>query len=64
VSDYAGVMPGLLMLLLCVQVSPIGVLEVLPGALVSGQVILFSMVLGAGTVGVGSKVTVFSRYLL
>jgi hypothetical protein len=30
----------------------------------SGQVIFFSMVLGAATMGVGSQVTVLSRYLL
>ena len=30
----------------------------------SGQVILFSVMLGAGPMGVGSKVTVLSSYLL
>ncbi len=66
VSDYIGAMagPGLLMLLLRVQVSLVGVLKVMPGAFVSGQVIFFSVVLGAGTMGVSSKVTVFGSYLL
>jgi hypothetical protein len=54
----------LLMLLLRLQVSLIGVLKVLPGAFMSGKVIFLSVVLGAGTVGVGGKVTVLSRYLL
>jgi hypothetical protein len=66
VSDYVGAMPGLglLMLLLCLQVSHIGVLQGLSGVFMSGEVIFFSVVLGAGTMGVGSKVTVLSGYLL
>ena len=39
-------------------------LEGLSGAFVSGQMIFFSVVLGAGTMRVGSKVTVLSGYLL
>jgi hypothetical protein len=49
---------------LWVQVSLVGVLEDLPGAFVSGQVILFAMVLGAGTMRVGGKVMVLGGYLL
>ena len=66
VSDYVGAMlgPGLPMLVLWVQESLIGVLKDMSGALMSGQVIFFSVVLGAATMGVGSQVTVFSRYLL
>ena len=52
------------MLRLGVQVCLIGVLQLLSGAFVSGQVIFFSVVLGAGAMGVGSKVTVFGGYLL
>ena len=65
-GDSVGAMlgAGLLMLLLCVQVSLIGVLKVLSGAFMSGQVILFPVVFGAGAMGVGSKVTVFGSYLL
>ena len=66
VSDFVGAMPGpgLPMLLLCEQVSLIGVLKDLSGAFVSGQVIFFSVVLGAATMGVGSKVLVLGSYLL
>lgn len=56
--------PGLLMLVLCVQVSLIGVLKDLSGRFMSSQMIFFSMLLGAGTMGMGSKVTVLSSYLL
>ena len=56
--------PGLLMLVLRDQVSLVGVLQCLSGALVSGQVIFFSVVLGAGPMGVGGQVTVLSGYLL
>jgi hypothetical protein len=52
------------MSLLRLQVSLVGVLKILSGAFVSGQVIFFSMVLGAATMGVGSKVTVLGGYLL
>src|ERR1039458_9024282 len=45
--------PGFLMLVLWVQVSLIGVLKGLSGAFMPGQVILFSVVLGAATMGVG-----------
>jgi hypothetical protein len=54
----------MLVLILCVQVRLIGVLEGLSGALMSGQVIFFSVMLGAATMGVGGKVLVFSSYLL
>jgi len=66
VSDFVGAMagPGLLMPLLCVQVSLVGVFKDLSGAFMSGQVIFFSVVLGAGTMGVGSKVVVLSGDLL
>ena len=66
VSDYVAVMPGpgLLMLLLWVQVSLIGVLEVLSGTFVSRQVIFFSVVLGAAAMGMGGQVTVLRGYLL
>ena len=62
-SGSFGAVPGpcLLMLLLREQVSLIGVLKYLSGAFMSGQVILFSVVLGAGTMGVGGKVAVLSR---
>src|ERR1017187_10481762 len=66
VSDSVGAMlgPGLLMLLLWVPVSLIGVLKGLSGAFMSGLVIFFSVVLGAGTMGVGSQVRVLRSYLL
>jgi hypothetical protein len=66
VSDSVGAMlaPGPLTLLLCVQVSLIGVLEALSGAFMSGQVIFFSVVLATGTMGVGSEVMVLRRDLL
>ncbi len=56
--------PGLLMLLLCVQVSLIGVLKGLSGAFMSGQVIFFSVMLGTGTMGVSSTVLVLRSDLL
>ena len=56
--------PGLLVLLLREQIHLIGVLQCLSGAFMSGQVIFFSVVLGAGTMGVGSKVMVLRSYLL
>ena len=52
------------MLLLAEDESLIGVLQCLSGAFMSGQVILFPGALGAGPMGVGSKVTMLSRYLL
>jgi hypothetical protein len=51
-------------LILGMQVSLIGVLLGLSGAFMSGQVIFLSVVLGAGTMGMGSEVTVFEGYLL
>ena len=66
VSDSAGGMlfPGFLMLLLRVQVTLVGVLKVLPGAFMPRHVIFFSVVLGAGAMGVGSKVAVLRGDLL
>ena len=66
VNDSVGAVlgAGLPMLLLQVQVSPVGVLKALSGAFMSGEVIFFSVVLGAGTMGVGSKVVMLSGYLL
>jgi hypothetical protein len=61
VSDYGA---GLPMLLLCVQVSLIGVLKDLSGAFMPGPVIFLSVVLGAGAMGVRSKVMVLGGYLL
>ena len=52
------------MFLLREHLSVVGVLQCLSGAFVSGQVIFFSVVLGAGAMCVGSKVTVLSGYLL
>jgi hypothetical protein len=52
------------MLLLCLHESLIGVLQGLSGVLVSGQVIFFSVVLRAATMGVGGKVMVLGGYLL
>ena len=56
--------PVILVFFLRMQVSLVGVLQTLSGAFMSGQVIFFSVVLGAGTMGVDGKVTVLSRYLL
>jgi hypothetical protein len=66
VDEAGGAMPGagLPVPLLCEQVGVVGVLEAVPGGFMPGQVILFSVVLGAGAVGVSSKVTVFRSYLL
>ena len=55
---------GLRMLLLWVQVDLIRVLKSLSGAFVSGQVIFFSVMLGASAMGVGSKVAVLGSDLL
>lgn len=63
-SFDAGRGPGLLMPLLREQVSLIGVLKYLSGVFMSGQVIFFSVVLGADAMCVGSKVSVLSSYLL
>ena len=52
------------MFLLCLQVSLIGVLQRLSGAFMSGQVIFFSVVLSAATMGMGSQVMVLGSYLL
>jgi hypothetical protein len=40
------------------------VLQRLPGTFVSGQMIFFSVVLGAATMGMGSQVLVLGSYLL
>ena len=56
--------PGSLMLVLCVQVGLVGVLMGLPGTFMPGQVIFFSVVLGAAPMGVSGKVPVLSGYLL
>jgi hypothetical protein len=56
--------PGSLMLHLCGQVCLIGVLTALPGAFVSGQVIFFAVLLGAGVMGVSGNVTSLGCYLL
>ena len=66
VSGDVGAMPvrGSLMLLLCLQVSLIGVLEGLSGVFMSGHVIFFSVMLGTGAMGMGRKVAVLSGYLL
>jgi hypothetical protein len=47
------------MLLLREQVSLVGMLRCLSGTFMSGQVIFFSVVLGAGTMCVASGVTLF-----
>jgi hypothetical protein len=52
------------MRLLCEQVILIGMLKCSSGAFMSGQVVFFSVVLGAGPMCMGSKVTVLSSYLL
>lgn len=54
---------ALLILLLCVQVSRIRVLEASSGALMSGEVISFT-VFRAGKMGVGSEVTALRGNLL
>ncbi|HUE24455.1 MAG TPA: hypothetical protein VMQ86_22420 [Bryobacteraceae bacterium] len=66
VSDYVAAVPGagLVLLHLFVQISFVEVLQELSGAFMPGKVILFSVVLRAGPVGVGRKVPVFSSYLL
>jgi hypothetical protein len=66
VSGFHGAMrlAGLLMRLLCLLVSHIGVFEALSGAFMPGQVIFFSVVLGAAAMSVGSKVMVLSGDLL
>ena len=56
--------PGSLMLPLCGQVCRIDMLSALPGAFVSGQVIFFAVVLGAGVMGVSGNVTSLGCYLL
>jgi len=56
--------PGSLMLVLCVQVGLVGVLMGLPGTFMPGQVIFFSVVLGAATMGMGGKIMVLGSNLL
>ncbi len=65
-GDYVGAVigSGPLMLLLRLQVGPVGVFKVLSGVFVAGQVIFFPVVLSAGAMGVGGKVMVFRGYLL
>jgi hypothetical protein len=55
---------GLLMVLLWVQVSLVGVLKELSGALVAGQMIFCSVAFGPGAMGVSSQVMMLSSYLL
>ncbi|MGA3024096.1 MAG: hypothetical protein ABSF98_04950 [Bryobacteraceae bacterium] len=68
--DFAGESAGAMFgpvpqVLFCrVQMSLVGVLKRLSRAFVSGQVIFFSVVLSAGSMGVGGKVMVLSSYLL
>jgi len=66
VSEPAGAMFGSvpLVLFLRLQVSLVGVFEILAGAFVPGQVVFFSVPLGSCAMGVGGKVTVLSGYLL
>jgi len=66
VSESAGAMfgPVPVVLILRLQVGLVGVFEILAGTFVSGQVLFFSMALGAGTMGVGGKVTALSGDLL
>ena len=65
-SGFRGAMllAELLMVLLCLQVGLIGVFEALSGAFMPGEVIFFSVMLGAAAVSVGSKVMVLSGDLL
>jgi hypothetical protein len=66
VGNSVGALPGPrpLALCLCDQVCLIGVLTALPGAFISGQVIFFAVMFGAGTMGMRGNVTAFGRYLL
>ena len=66
VGNSVSALPGSgpLVLFLCDQVGLIGVLAALPGAFISGQVIFFAVMLGAGAMGVGSKVATLGRNLL
>jgi hypothetical protein len=66
VSESVGtlLLAGLLMRLLCLLVSLIGVFEALSGAFMPGQVIFFSVMLGAAAMSVGSKVMMLSGDLL
>ena len=63
-SVTARLLRGSLMLVLCVQVSLVGVLKILSGAFVSGQVIFFSVMLGAAAMGMGGKIVVLGSNLL
>lgn len=65
-SDHADARPGpgFPMLLQRVQVSPIRVLKGLSRALMSGQMILLAVMLGASEMGVGGKVAVLGSDLL
>ncbi len=62
VSASAGA--GSLMLALCAQVSLIGMLQRLSGAFMSGQVVFFSVALGAATMRMRGAALLLSRYLL
>lgn len=55
---------GPLMLPLSLQISQVGVLQGLSGAFMSAQVILLSVVLGAGAMSMCGIAAVFESYLL
>lgn len=52
------------MLRLYLQVSHVGMLQVLSGTFVSGGVIFFSALLGGAAMGVGGEVAALRGYLL
>jgi hypothetical protein len=56
--------PSALMFLLRLQVSLIGMLMGLPGAFMPGQMILLSVVLGAGAMGMGGAALLLGGDLL
>jgi hypothetical protein len=51
-------------LALLLQVSLVGMFLSLPGAFMSAQVVFFSVLLGASTMGMSAKVAAFVGYLL
>jgi hypothetical protein len=61
---FFGRVSAMPMFLLRLQVSLIGVLQRMSGTFMSGQVIFFSVMLSAATMGVGSQVMVFGSNLL
>ena len=63
-SVSAMLTPASLMLALCVQISLVGVLEGLSGAFMPGQVIFFSVVLGAAAMGMGRSALLLRGDLL